>query len=254
LNGWHAICTIQQTYLYFRFMYRLIVCLTFLTLTKAYSQTCSDVLFTGRVKDTIEHQTFYNLMIINRQSNKGVFGQPNGTFSTYVKTGDTLILSVAGYDLFSCVVQPDSNCQYKVFAPLTPKSKLVDEVVIRPLKSLDQIREEREALAMRETRTVTGVDVFQSPITALYQAFSKKEQNKRWIAEQEYKDDQRRVVKELLRLYVAYEIIDLSEEEFDSFITFLNLNERFLQTATEMELVTFIKDKYLHYNELVRDK
>jgi len=235
-------------------MYRLFLLFTLFSVSLLRAQPCSDVLFTGRVKDTIDKQTFYNLMIINRQSNKGVFGQPNGTFSTYVKAGDTLILSVAGYDLFSCVVQPDSNCQYKVFAPLTPKSKLVDEVVIRPLKSLDQIREEREALAMRETRTVTGIDVFQSPITALYQAFSKKEQNKRWIAEQEFKDDQRRVVKELLRLYVSYEIISLSEEDFDAFITFLNLNERFLQTATEMELVTFIKDKYLHYNELIRDK
>ena len=87
----------------------------------------------------------------------------------------------------------------------------------------------------------------QSPITALYQAFSKKEQNKRWVAEQEYKDDQRRIVKELLRTYVAYKVIELTEEEFDEFISFMNLNEAFLKTASEMDLITFIQDKFEHY-------
>jgi hypothetical protein len=56
------------------------------------------------------------------------------------------------------------------------------------------------------------------------------------------------VVKELLRLYVAYEIISLSEEEFDDFITFLNVDESFLKTAAEMELIVFIKDKFEHFS------
>ena len=94
--------------------------------------------------------------------------------------------------------------------------------------------------------------MLQSPITALYQAFSKKEQNKRWIAEQQYKDDQRRIVQELLRLYVAFDIIELSESEFDEFITFLNLDEQFIKTASEMDLILFIKDKYEHFKQLNR--
>ena len=103
---------------------------------------------------------------------------------------------------------------------------------------------------MRETRYVTGIEVLQSPITALYQAFSKKEQNRRWIAEQEYKDNQRRIVQELLRTYVANDIISLTEDEFDQFISFLAINETFLKTATELELITFIQDKYEHFKQL----
>ena len=80
--------------------------------------------------------------------------------------------------------------------------------------------------------------------------FPKKEKNKRWIAEQEYKDDQIRIVKELLALYVAYDIIELNEKDFDSFISFLNVNEYFLKTASEMELVLFVKDKYEHFQML----
>ena len=92
--------------------------------------------------------------------------------------------------------------------------------------------------------------MLQSPITALYQAFSKKEKNKRWIAEQEFKDDKRKIVKELLRLYVSYEIINLNENQFDRFIAFLNLNDDFLKTSTEMELILFIKDKHEHFKKI----
>jgi hypothetical protein len=178
-------------------------------------------------------------MLINKRTGQGVFGQPNGSYSIYVSQGDTVVLSVKDYIPQVVVVLADSNCQCKRKLVIEPRPK--------------EIREEREALAMRETRMVTGIEVLKSPITALYQAFSRKEQNKRWIAEQQYKDDQRKVVKELLRLYISYDIINLSEEDFDDFIAFLNVSDSFLKTATEMELITFIKDKFEHF-QLVKNK
>jgi hypothetical protein len=211
------------------------------------SQECEQVLFSGKVFDSINKPSFYNLMIVNKNTGQGVFGQPNGHFSVYTFNGDTISVSVKNYELVNLVIVADSNCQFKNTIYLRPKAKEMPEVVIRPLKSLEEIQEEREELALRETKFVTGIDVLQSPITALYQTFSKKEQNKAWIAEQVYKDDQRRIVKELLRNYVSYDIIELNEDQFDDFISFLNINETFLKTATEMELITFIKDKYEHY-------
>ncbi len=227
-----------------------LVLFVFFCSLSVFGQQCDKVLFTGKVVDTLRPQNFYNLMIVNRRTGQGVFGQPNGTFSVYVNNGDSISISVREYPLVKLVVKADSNCQFLKTIFIEPKPQEVREVVVRPLKSLEQIKEERSALAMRETRLVTGIEVMQSPITALYQAFSKKEQNKRWIAEQNYKDDQRRVVKELLRTYIAYDIIELDEEEFDNFIAFLNVNDSFLKTATEMELITFIKDKYEHFRDM----
>jgi hypothetical protein len=186
-------------------------------------------------------------MVVNKTTGKGVFGQPNGKFSAYVSNGDQIVLSIKEYPKFRYLIIPDSNCQFLVYENIERLPQQLDEVVIRPLKTLNQIKEERAELAMRDTRMVSGISAFESPITALYQAFSRKEKNKRWIAEQEYKDDQSRIVKELLALYIAYDIIDLDENEFDSFISFLNINENFLKTASEMELVLFVKDKYEHF-------
>ena len=214
---------------------------------EGFSQKCDKVLFIGKVVDSTSLQSFYNLMIVNRRTGQGVFGQPNGSFSLYVSNGDSISISVTGYFVVNFKVEADVDCQFRRKVYLNPKLRDLQEVVVRPLKTLEQIKEEREDLAMRDTRMVTGIEMLQSPITALYQAFSKKEQNKRWIEEQKYKDDQRKIVQELLRLYVSYDIIDLSEEEFDQFISFLNVNETFLKTATEMELITFIQDKFDHF-------
>jgi hypothetical protein len=218
----------------------------------ALKAQCEQVIISGKVLDTMRQQNFFNLMVINKTTGRGVFGQPNGHFSVYARPGDRIALSTKGYPIYEFVAKPDENCQCKVEAYVERLPQEVQEVIVRPLKTLEQIKEEREALALRETRTVTGVNVLQSPITALYQAFSKKEQNKRWIAEQQYKDNQRRIVQELLRLYVAFDIIELSEADFDQFITFLNLDEQFIKTASEMELILFIKDKYEHFKQMNR--
>ena len=216
----------------------------------ANAQDCKDVLLTGKVVDTLRPQNFYNLMIVNRTTGRGVFGQPNGTYNMYVSKGDSISFSIKEYYTINYTVVADSNCQDRKIWFIEQKPQEIREVVVRPLKTLEQIKEERSGLALRETRMVTGLESLQSPITALYQAFSKKEQNKRWIAKAEYADKQKAVVQELLRLYVAYDIIYMDEEQFDSFIAFLNIDETFLKTASEMELITFIQDKFEHFNSL----
>lgn len=216
----------------------------------AQKDSCARVMFSGNVQDTLRPQSFYNLMVINKTAGRGVFGQPDGTFSVYCNDGDSLVLSVKNYPLIGIRINADSNCQFKGTFYLEPQTLHLDEVIVKPLKTLEEIKEERASLALRETRMVTGIDVMQSPITALYQAFSKKERSKRWVAEQELNDDKMEVLKELLRLYVAYDIIELSDEEFEEFIIFLNPDLAFLQTATEMELITFVQDKFEHFKML----
>jgi hypothetical protein len=243
---------VKRNYTYIRVMIRPLLFVLFISnsIMSMGQQPCHQVLFTGKVVDTIQPQSFYNLMIVNASTGKGVFGSPNGAFSVYVNNGDSVHVSIRNYPRISLRVFGDSNCRYERSFVVEKNVREIPEVVVKPLKTLQQIKEEREALALRETRDVTGIEVLNSPITALYQAFSKKEQNRQWIAEQTYKDNQRRIVQELLRNYVAYDIISLTEDEFDAFISFLNVDENFLRTATEMELILFIQDKYEHFRGL----
>lgn len=210
-------------------------------------QTCTKVYVKGSVKDTLQYQPFYNLMIVNKTSGRGVFGQPDGTFQVYADLNDTISISVKSYGVYTFRVIGDSNCQMKLNKVLIGKEKILQTVVIKPLKSVQQIKEERANLALKETHTVTGVNVLQSPITALYERFSKKAQQREKIAGLIYVDQQRKVLKELLRVYVAYEVIDLKDDEFDEFIIFLNISDDFLKTTSDIELIDFIRGKFEHF-------
>lgn len=210
-------------------------------------EPCTKVWLKGKVEDTLVKHAFLNLMVVNTSTGKGVFGQPDGTFGVYVSNNDSIVLSVKGYERYGFRVIGDSSCHFEVYAAVERKARQIDEVVIKPLKSVQEIKEERAALALRETRTITGIEAFQSPITALYQRFSKREQSKAAVARMEYEDSKEEVVQELLRLYVSYDIIKLNNDDFIDFIHFMSMDENFLKTASDIELITFIKDKLEHY-------
>lgn len=215
--------------------------------SSAFAQPCTRVWLKGKVEDTLNKHTFLNLMVVNTSTGKGVFGQPDGTFGVYVSDQDSIILSIKGYERYGFRVKGDSSCHFEVYAAVEKKARQIDEVVIKPLKSIQQIKEERADLALRETRTITGIEAFQSPITALYQRFSKREQSKALVAQKQYEDSKEEIVQELLRLYVSYDIIKLNNDDFIDFIRFMAMDENFLKTASDLELITFIKDKLEHY-------
>ena len=76
--------------------------------------SCDKVFIKGRVVDSLRLQSFYNLMVVNKTEGKGVFGQPNGSFFTYAKDQDQMVLSVKGYPQHKFTVIADSNCQYQI--------------------------------------------------------------------------------------------------------------------------------------------
>lgn len=227
----------------------LAVLISMIMLPPVFSQECKWIDVTGMVQDTTKTEAFYNLMIVNRANGVGIFGNPNGTFSFNAKEGDQITISVSGYKTTEFTVG-NYNCKYKKTIVLEMLSYKSDAVVVHPVKTLDQIKKERQELALKETRTVTGIDAFQSPITALYERFNKIEKSKHLAAQLEHEADINNVLKELLRTYVSYDVVKLDESEFMDFIHFLNIPESFLKTASDYQLILYIKDKLEHYKKL----
>ena len=55
------------------------------------------------------------------------------------------------------------------------------------------------------------------------------------------------MLKELFHRYVAWEVIDLQDEEFDRFVDFCNVSEEFMKTSTQYDFIEYIKGKYFVY-------
>lgn len=209
---------------------------------------CDEIYLKGRVVDTLMSQNYYyNLMVINQTTKQGVYGRPNGEFSVYARAKDRIGFSTKGYENIYIEIPDSEVCSIDTVIYLNTRVQQFEEVVVYRVKSLEEIKKEREELSMRETRTVTGINVLESPITALYERFSKTAKTKRLIAEMEHQDNINSVVKNLLRAYVSYDVVYLEEEEFSAFIDFLNMDEYFLRTSTDYELILYIQGKLEHY-------
>jgi hypothetical protein len=232
-------------------MRRLFLYISFVSFAASGQQVnYNDSLITirGQVKDTSYAVGFFNLVVINKSVGKGIFGEYDGTFSISVRKKDEVGVSVVGYQTIYLSFKDSAYKKlYDIDLYLESLEYVGNEVIVKPLKTLDQLKEERSNIAKREVPVVTFVNAIQSPITALYMAFSKREKTKRKVAEMEYKDSQTDILKEILQLYVHHDVIDLEAPDFEEFIVFLNLNPEFLKMATDYELITYIQSKFEHF-------
>jgi hypothetical protein len=120
-------------------------------------------------------------------------------------------------------------------------------------RDLDQIQKDIQDLGYNEDDyMLSGINAVASPITFLYQQFSKVERSKRLVKQMDNEDKKRDLLKELFQHYVDYEIIDLTNEEFDDFIDFLNVSDEFIKTSSQYDFLIFVKDRFTDYKVLRR--
>lgn len=208
-----------------------------------YSQTIG---ITGRVYDKENTRLpLTRLMIVNKRTNHGSFAASDGTFALKIIPTDTIIFSAIGFKVRNiCFKDSLGNADLDFEIALSKLYFELQEVSVFANRGLNEIQNDIDKLGVNKTYNTSGANAFESPITALYERFSKFEQSKRKVAEWENEDLKREILRDLFRLYVKNEVIDLKDEEFDAFIKYLNLNDEFIKNATQFELVMAIKGKY----------
>ncbi len=210
-----------------------------------YSQSL--VTITGKAYDKEDSKLpLPNLMVINKRSNNGTFADAEGKFILSVMQTDTLLFSAIGFKIKKiCLKDSVDKSNYYIEIPLQKLQYDLKEVSVFGTRTLNEIQRDIDNLGVKKTYSVQGLaNAAESPITYLYERFSKFGKAKRKVAEWENEDLKRDVLKDLFRLYVKHDIIDLNDEDFDDFIKYLNLSDGFIQDASQFELVMAIKGKY----------
>lgn len=197
-----------------------------------------------------------NTMVVNQRTFVGIGADIAGNFTITALRTDTLMISAYGHQVMKlCFRDSVNKPEYKVRIALKQLSVSLPSVSIEGEKSMKQVQKNIDQLGVKDTRmTHTVSDAITSPITFLYERFSKFEQTKRKVAEMENEDRKREVLKDLFRIYIRYDVIELDEEEFDQFIAYCNLSEEFIKSASEYELVTAIKARYDNFSKLGKSK
>jgi hypothetical protein len=203
------------------------------------------IIINGQAYDNASKLPLSKLMVINKRTNNGIFADAEGKFSITALQSDTIMLSALGFKLKKiCLKDSATKNQYSIFIPLEKLYITLKEVSIFPTRNMNEIQKDINNLGIKKTYSVEGLDALQSPITYLYERFSKFGKSKQKVAEWENEDLKRDILKDLFRLFIKHDIINLNDEEFDAFIKYLNLSDEFMQNATQLELILAIKGKY----------
>ncbi len=199
----------------------------------------------GQAYDKESKLPLPKLMIINKRTSNGTFADSEGKFSITVLQTDTVMLSALGFKLKKiCFKDSVLRDKYVVYIPLEKLYFTLKEISVFPVRSLNEIQKDIDNLGIKKSYSLEGLDALSSPITYLYERFSKFGKSKQKVAEWENEDMKRDILKELFRLYIKHDIINLNDEEFDAFINYLNFSDQFMQNASQLELVLAVKGKY----------
>jgi hypothetical protein len=233
-----------------RVNFPLVILLLFLAFqTIAQVDEAPRVRITGVVYDAENKTLLSNLMIINKTTQQGFFAGATGNFNATASKNDTLIIAASGFQNTKICFK-DSALKEDYFIRIYMERLHVQlkEVKIIASRDLEDIQRDIEKLGYKKSDYVSsGIDAFSSPITYLYEQFSKRERSRRHIAELRNEDRKRDLLKELLTKYVANDVINLSDDEFDSFIDYCNVSDEFMKNSTQYEFIMYIKRKYEFY-------
>jgi hypothetical protein len=191
------------------------------------------------------------MMVVNKRSGMGVVADAESKFTIQATQTDTLILSVIGYNTKKiCLKDSAYKKSYYIEIEMSKLQYTLKEVSVFPTRTLNEIDKDIAMLdSTRRSRYYKEINGLESPVTYLYERFSKFGKSKQRVAEWENEDLKKDILKELFRIYVKHEIIDLNEEEFEAFIVYCNLSEEFIKSATQFELVMAIKGKYESFSQ-----
>lgn len=214
----------------------------------SFSQT-EYVKVKGVVVDAVDGLGVATMMAVDKNSGSGTFGNGDGEFVINMEKGDTLLVGAIGYETISFGIPLDYSGT--VLSKTFYMEKLVvtlPVVDIIPDRELKEIQEDIDELGYdKQDYQLSGINALASPITFLYQSFSRRQRSIRKVAELENEDRRRELLKELFERYVDYDIIQLKDEEFDDFIEFCSVSEYFLKNSSQYDFLVHIKKRFGEY-------
>ncbi|MEZ4798384.1 MAG: hypothetical protein R2809_01130 [Flavobacteriales bacterium] len=202
----------------------------------------------GKIREQF-NQPISNVIVINQSTKTGTFGKSDGSFVISCQKSDTLVITSLGY--YSRTICFSDSVKRDVYHPIVFLEERIQSLAVVEVfapRDLEKIQKDIEALGYNEKDyMLSGINALSSPITFLYQQFSRVEESKREVKRLENEDRKRDLLKELFQHYVDYDIIQLSDEDFDDFIFYLNVSDDFLKNSSQYDFLIFVRDRIKDY-------
>lgn len=215
----------------------------------------------GIVRDADTHELLLYANVWNNTNKNGTITDTAGNFRLYAYPGDTIRISSMGYVPFRWQV-PDSAVMsvFHIF-DLEPAVYRLREVPVYGLNKFEKLKYEIKNMKLPEDdisfanrnfpdREVDGAyyqrdpnsfGLVLSPITALYNAFSKEAKEQRKLRELLERDRIRREVEKKYNVEMIMRITGLDKSEAEQFMKKIDLPDSYILKTSEYNLIRTVK-------------
>ena len=221
-------------------------------------------------ENTKEPIPYVNIYV--KQTRRGTITDNKGYFMLKAEINDTLIFSCLGFDKkYVHINQEVIDNNEALIISLDTKIYEIQSVDIYALRKYKQLEYEIKSMKLKDDDIVhaqsnfplrpvdvdyydlvqsaplSGFGVVISPITALYEACSKKGKENRKLAELKKQDNIQNLIEQKLGVENIMKIINEDEATTLDFIEWCDFHEDFLLNISAYDLATVIKYKYKVY-------
>lgn len=212
--------------------------------------------------------------VINKTQLWGVLSDTSGNFTISAKRNDTIYISSIGYLPMELFVKDSLLKQIRIPTIwMTEKVYEMTEIDIQSLGTYQQFKYKvlhltipqsniRDAIAsiQRELKMIPKHQLkpeasisLGSPITALYNLFSKEGKSLRKLAEAKEREKLFKIVNPKFNRQIVQSITGLNGELLDQFMMFCKPDDRFIMSATDYEIHERILNDYERFMTMKRN-
>jgi hypothetical protein len=226
----------------------LFYCIIFLTSVSV--EVKAQAILLGKVISNDSAQApLANAGIFNLRSNQLVFTNELGEFTLIIQPGDSVRISHIGFVEYRYYVRSSSADKISKKFFLLPKKGMLEELKVSSLTKY-----QRDSIAT--ARMFSGVVGYEqtttvfSPVTSLYEQFSKKYKDLRKLQSRIHADEEQKYID----TKYTYELVNsITKLEGDSAALFMNaypMEHKFARLANEAEIKMWIITNYRNYRNV----
>lgn len=206
----------------------------------------AQVTLKGTVLDSASRTILYPVSIENLRTHQGCFSNEKGAFSIEAALGDYIIFTQVGYNRKVVVLKINDDINdMKVL--MTTKTTTLKPVIIKKGPTEYQIDSANRAEIYKDAFQYEQQKSAFTPVTSIYQKFSKKYKNLRKFQDQIIDNEKQKFIDTRYTPELVTQLTKLEGDELSSFINQYPMDYDYARVATELEIKMWIKYNFQDY-------